>query len=453
VTTPDRLLLAPSWIAPVAPSNTVLTSHAIVIEGAHIVDVCLLEEARLKHPGIAELALPGHLVTPGLVNLHTHAAMSLLRGLGDDLPLARWLEECIWPAEARLAGPDFVADGALLAAHEMLRGGVTTFNDMYFFPEATASAARALGMRAALGLIVIGFPTAYASSPGEYLRKGLELRDSCAGDPLLSFCLAPHAPYTVDDETLRRVAVLADELDLPVHIHIHETAGEVERSLAQHGMRPLARLDRAGLVTSHLIGVHAVHLDDEEIALLAGRGAAVAHCPHSNLKLASGIAPVAQLLEAGVTVGIGTDSSASNNRLDLLVEGRTAALVAKGVTGDATVWSAHETLEAMTLGGARALGLDDRIGSIEPGKAADLVAVDLTHLQTLPVFDPVSQLVYAAGREQVSDVWISGRAVVRKRQLAEGPVRTRLDEVVGRCRIWHNRIAETLASRGRVSIS
>ena len=440
MTTPDRLLLAPSWIAPVAPSNTVLTSHAIVIEGAHIVDVCLLEEARAKHPGIAELALPGHLVTPGLINLHTHAAMSLLRGLGDDLPLARWLEECIWPAEARLAGADFVADGALLAAHEMLRGGVTTFNDMYFFPEATASAARSLGMRAALGLIVIGFPTAYASSPGEYLRKGLALRDSCSGDPLLSFCLAPHAPYTVDDETLRRVAVLADELDLPVHIHIHETAGEVERSLAQHGMRPLARLDRAGLVTSHLIGVHAVHLDDQDIALLADRGTAVAHCPHSNLKLASGIAPVARLLEAGVTVGIGTDSSASNNRLDLLGEARTAALLAKGASGRAEVWPAPAVLRALTLDSAKALGLDASIGSIEPGKQADLVAFDFAAAELQPVYDPLSQLIYAAGREHVAEVWIAGQHVVKMRQLGSADAVRAVREVVARVPVWQNRV-------------
>ena len=440
VSTPDALMIAPSWIAPVAPSPAVLTDHAIVLRGSTIEAIAPIEQARRDHPGIAELSLPGHLITPGLINLHTHAAMSLLRGLGDDLPLARWLEEKIWPAEAKLAGADFVADGALLAAHEMLRGGVTTFNDMYFFPEATASAARTLGMRAALGIIVIGFPTAYASSPADYLRKGLELRDACAGDPLVSFCLAPHAPYTVDDDTLRRVAVLADELDLPVHIHIHETAGEVERSLAQFGERPLARLARAGLLTPHLIGVHAVHLSDHEIAQLAGCGATVAHCPHSNLKLASGVAPIARMLDAGLNVGIGTDGSASNNRLDLLGEARTAALLAKGVSGRADVWPAPAVLQALTLDAARALGQDHAIGSIEPGKRADLVAFDFTASELQPVYDPLSQLVYAAGREHVAEVWVDGRHVVKMRQLGSSEAVRAVREVVARVPVWQNRV-------------
>jgi len=440
VTHPQALLIAPTWIAPVAPSSAVLADHAIVIRGSTIETVAPVDEARRNNPGIAELALPGHLITPGLINLHTHAAMALLRGLGDDLPLARWLEEKIWPTEARLAGADFVADGALLAAHEMLRGGVTTFNDMYFFPEATAAAARALGMRAALGIIVIGFPTAYANSPGDYLRKGLELRDACAGDPLLSFCLAPHAPYTVDDDTLRRVAVLADELDLPVHIHIHETAGEIEQSLAQFGERPLARLERAGLLTPHLIGVHAVHLSDAEIQLLANRGASVAHCPHSNLKLASGIAPVAKLLDAGITVGIGTDGSASNNRLDLLGEARTAALLAKGASGRAQAWPAPAVLRALTLDSAKALGLDRRIGSIEPGKQADLVAFDFTASELQPVYDPLSQLIYAAGREHVAEVWIDGQHVVKMRQLGSSEAVRATREVVARIPVWQNRV-------------
>jgi 5-methylthioadenosine/S-adenosylhomocysteine deaminase len=295
-------------------------------------------------------------------------------------------------------------------------------------------------MRAALGIIVIGFPTAYASSPADYLRKGLELRDACAGDPLLSFCLAPHAPYTVDDDTLCRVAVLADELDLPVHIHIHETAGEVERSLSQFGERPLARLSRAGLLTPHLIGVHAVHLSNEEIAQLAGCGATVAHCPHSNLKLASGVAPIAQMLDAGVNVGIGTDGSASNNRLDLLGEARTAALLAKGASGRADVWPAPAVLRALTLDAARALGQDHAIGSIEPGKRADLVAFDFSASELQPVYDPLSQLVYAAGREHVAEVWVNGQHVVKMRQLGSSEAVRAVREVVARVPVWQNRV-------------
>jgi 5-methylthioadenosine/S-adenosylhomocysteine deaminase len=438
VTTPEPFLIAPSWIASADSNDSVLADHAVVVRGAIIEALVPINQARALYPDIPRFDLPGHVLTPGLINLHSHAAMSLLRGIGDDLPLARWLEERIWPAEARLASAEFVADGALLAAHEMLTGGVTTFNDMYFFPEATAGSARLLGMRAVLGIIVIGFPTAYASTPDDYLRKGLELRDTLVDDELIEFCLAPHAPYSVDDPTLRRIAVLADELDLPVHIHIHETAGEIEQSLAQHGLRPLARLDRLGLVTPHLIGVHAVHLSEDEIGLLASRGASVAHCPHSNLKLASGIAPISKLLEAGVGVGLGTDGSASNNRLDLLGEARTATLLAKGTSARAEVWPAARVLRSLTIDAARALGLETRLGSIEKGKLADLVAFDLTSPELQPVYDPLSHLIYAAGREHVADVWVGGRSVVRKRQLVSPDSRRALEEVVTRIPMWQN---------------
>jgi len=407
-----------------------------VIRGSRIEALVPLSVARSSYPGISELALPGHLLTPGLINLHTHAAMSLLRGVGDDLPLSRWLEEKIWPAEARLAGADFVADGALLAAHEMLRGGVTTFNDMYFFPEAAARAALQAGMRAALGIIAIEFRSAYANDAQDYLARGMALRDRLRDEPLLSFCLAPHAPFTVADETFAQIATYAGELDLPVHIHINETAQEIDDSMRQHGMRPLARLEKAGLLGPGLIAVHSVHLDEREIALFARHGCSVAHCPSSNLKLASGIAPVAKLLEAGVNIGLGTDGAASNNRLDLFAEMRLAALLAKGGSGDATAMPAHRALECATLGGARALGLQDRIGSITPGKLADLTAVNLGAIELSPCYDPASHLVYAAGREHVSDVWVDG-----ERQLADGKL-LRIDEsaVRSRARNWQNRI-------------
>ncbi|HWS75570.1 MAG TPA: TRZ/ATZ family hydrolase [Quisquiliibacterium sp.] len=437
-------LICPEWIAPVAPAPEVLAGHAVLVEGDRIAGLMPAGQARALHPSARCIELPGHLLVPGLVNLHTHASMSLLRGVGDDLPLQEWLEQRIWPLEGRLMSPEFVYDGALLACAEMALGGITCFNDMYFFPEQVASAASLLGMRAALGIIVIEFPSAYGSGAADYLRKGLELRDRLRDDPLFSFCLAPHAPYSVSDESFSRVARLAGETGMPVHCHLHETAGEVSESLARYGRRPLQRLADLGLLGPELIAVHAVHMDDTDLRMLAEHGASVAHCPHSNLKLASGIARVARMRELGINVGIGTDGAASNNRLDLIQEGRTAALLAKGSTGDPTALPAHEVLHAMTLGGARALGLSDRIGSIETGKAADLVAVDLSALQSAPVFDPVSQLVYAAGREQVSEVWIAGRAVVSKRQLAENEVRSRVSEVVGRVRVWHNRISEIL---------
>lgn len=447
--TRPMLLICPEWIAPVAPRREVLTGHAVVVDADRIAAVLPVGQAIARHPDARRVDLPGHLLIPGLVNLHTHAPMSLLRGIGDDLPLKPWLQDRIWPLEARLLSPEFVFDGAVLACAEMLLGGTTCFNDMYFFPEQVAVAAAAFGMRAAIGIPVVEFPTAWGTGPADYLRKGLELRDRLRDDPLTSFCLAPHAPYTVGDDTFRQIASLAAETGMPIHCHVHETTQEVVDSLAQHGRRPLHRLADLGILGPQLIAVHAVHTDDDDLALLAAHGASVAHCQQSNLKLASGIARSARMRELGINVGIGTDGAASNNRLDLLLEGRTAALVAKGVTGDATVWSAHDTLEAMTLAGARALGLDDRIGSIEPGKSADLVAIDLAQVQTLPVHDPVSQLIYAAGREQVGEVWVAGRHVVRKRQLAESDVQTGLDEVVGRCRLWHNRMAETLAAGSR----
>lgn len=437
-------LLIPEWIAPVAPDSTVLTGHAVAIDEGLIVAVLPIGQALQNHPRAERVDLPGHLLIPGLVNLHCHAAMTLLRGVGDDLPLMRWLRERIWPLEAKLVSPEFVRDGSLLACGEMLLSGITCVNDMYFFPQAMAEAANVFSMRAALGIIVIEFPSAYASTAGEYLRKGLELRDRLRDEPLLSFCLAPHAPYTVSDASFERIAELTGELGLPVHCHLHETAREVAESVTTHGARPLARLARLGLLGPELVAVHGVHFDESELELLAAHSASVAHCPHSNLKLASGIAPLPRMLSLGINVGIGTDGAASNNRLDLLGEARTAALLAKGASGDASCWPAASVLEAMTLGGARALGLAERIGSIEAGKSADLVAIDLGRPETTPVFDPVSHLLYAAGREHVREVWIAGRHVVRKRQFPEGAVASKLAEVVGRSRLWHNRISEIL---------
>jgi 5-methylthioadenosine/S-adenosylhomocysteine deaminase len=384
-------LISARWVVPVEPHGTVLADHAVAVRDGLIEAVLPRAEAETRFASYARVPLPEHVLIPGLVNAHTHAAMALMRGMADDLPLMRWLEEHIWPAETKHVSPEFVRDGTRLACDEMLRGGVTCFNDMYFFPEAALEAALEAGMRAALGMIVIEFPSAYASDPADYLSKGLALRDRYRDHPMVSFCLAPHAPYTVSDASFRRIASLAAEIDVPVHVHVHETASEIER----------------------LIAVHAVHLSDEEIALLARHGASVAHCPSSNLKLASGFAPVARLAAAGVNVALGTDGAASNNRLDVMGEMRLAALLAKAVAGDAAALPAHAALRAATLGGARALGLDGRIGSLVPGKAADLVALRYDGPELEPCYDPVSHLVYAAGREHVSDVWVAGERLLR----------------------------------------
>jgi len=441
-------LLFPRWVVPVEPAGAVLEDHCVALRGGGIEAVLPRAEAEARFAAYARVALAEHVLIPGLVNAHTHAAMSLMRGLADDLPLMRWLEEHIWPAEAKHVSPSFVKDGSLLACAEMLRGGVTCFNDMYFFPEATLEAALQAGMRVSLGMIVFDFPSAYGSDPDDYLAKGLALRDRWREHPLVSFCLAPHAPYTVSDATFRKVAKLAGEVDVPLHIHLHETAVEIARSLAEHGVRPIERLQRLGLLGPGLIAVHATHVTDDEIALLARHGASVAHCPSSNLKLASGFAPVAKIAAAGINLAIGTDGAAGNNRLDMFEETRLAALLAKAVAGDAAALPAQAALRAATLGGAAALGLETRIGSISPGKAADLAAVRLlppgaapgascdAFPELVPCYDPVSHLVYVAGRQHVTDVWIAGRHLLQGGIIENSALRG-LDT---RAKLWQNKL-------------
>lgn len=438
-------LLHCRWIVPVVPRGAVLEHHSLALDAGRIVDLLPTAQAAARYRARETVTLDRHAVTPGLVNAHTHAAMTLLRGVGDDLPLMRWLKERIWPLEQALVSPEFVHDGARLAALEMLRSGTTCASDMYFYPESTARAFRGAGMRVVVGIIAIEFPTAYAADAEDYLRKGLAVRDALRSDPLVSFTLAPHAPYTVADATLQRIAMLADELDLPVHTHVHETDDEIRQSMAQHGCRPLARLDRLGLVSERLIAVHGVHLDGPELALLGERGATLAHCPASNLKLGSGIAPVAAALAAGVNVAIGTDGAASNNRVDMLSELRLAALLAKGATGDASAFAAPRALESATLGGARALGLHGRIGSIEVGKDADLVAFDLAPPETQPLYDVISHIVYSAGREQVSDVWVGGRRVVDARHAV---VAEEQPDLMPAVTAWQNRCRQVLLTVG-----
>jgi len=432
----DTLIKA-RWIIPVEPQDTVLEHHALAIRAGRIVDLLPSPEADARYQAATVHDLSDHALIPGLVNTHTHAAMSLMRGLADDLPLMEWLKGHIWPAEGRWVGAEYVEDGTQLAMAEMLRGGITCFNDMYFFPEITAHAATRAGMRASLGLIVIDFPTAWANNADEYIAKGLDLYDRHRNESLLSFCFAPHAPYTVSDEPLSRIRTLANELDLPVHMHVHETAQEVEESMARFGMRPLERLAQLGLVGPNLLAVHMTQLEDAEIAHLAEAGAHVLHCPESNLKLASGFCPVQKLLDAGVNVCLGTDGAASNNDLDLMGEMRTAALLAKGVAGDAAALPAQAALRMATLNGARALGLGEEIGSLEPGKAADVVAVDMGDIESQPVYHPLSHLVYATGRHQVSHVWVAGKALLKDREL----ITLDLEAIRAQAALWQERLS------------
>jgi 5-methylthioadenosine/S-adenosylhomocysteine deaminase len=431
----DTLLNA-RWIIPVEPPETVLEDHSIALLNGRILEILPTSHAPARYRWDVCVKLDTHVLIPGMINAHTHAGMNLLRGLADDMPLMQWLNEHIWPAENRWVNEKFTHDSVQLAIAEMLRGGVTCFNDMFYFSEVIAHTAASCGMRACVGLIVLDFPTMYASNAAEYISKGLAVHDQFKGDTLISTAFAPHAPYTVSDTPLKQIRHYADELDIPIHIHVHETANEVNQSLTLWGKRPLARLIDLGLASRTLNAVHMTQLEDNEIEHLAIIGAHVVHCPESNLKLASGFCPVQKLMDAGINVALGTDGVASNNDLDMFGEMRTAALLAKGVAVDATALPAGYALRMATLNGARALGLSDEIGSLEAGKAADIVAITLDDIETMPFFNLHSQLVYATGRDKVTDVWIAGQRVVNRRQL------TTIDEshLKQRVKEWNERI-------------
>ncbi|MEW8685340.1 MAG: TRZ/ATZ family hydrolase [Candidatus Thiodiazotropha sp.] len=431
----DQLIHA-QWIIPVVPENLLLSDHTLVVNRGCISAILPTDKVAEQYHSAQEISLPGHALIPGLINSHTHAAMALLRGLADDMPLMTWLNEHIWPAEARWVSEEFIHDGTQLAVAEMLLGGTTCFNDMYFFPDITGRVASSAGIRAVLGLIAIDFPSAWASDGDDYLHKGLQVHDQFRTNPIIHTAFAPHAPYSVADPILERIRTLADELEIPVHMHLHETHDEIVQGLQHQGKRPMERLNDLGLLSPSLAAVHMTHLEEGEIERFAASGGQVVHCPESNLKLASGFCPVTELIEAGVNVALGTDGAASNNDLDMFSEMRSAALLAKGVAKDASALPAAKALSMATINGARALGLQQETGSLEPGKSADLVAVDLNRINTLPVYHPISQLVYAAGREQVSHVWVAGRHLV-----SEGSLTTLdLQQLSGHSRDWRERI-------------
>ncbi len=412
----DCLILA-RWLVPIQPENKILEHHGVAISGGKIIAVEPHAKLKEKYSTKQVLDLQDHLLIPGLINAHTHAAMNLLKGYADDLPLMTWLQDHIWPAEGRMMSDEFVYQGTRLAIAEMLKGGTTCFNEMYFMPNMATKAAIDTGVRANIGLTILDFPTAWAGDANEYIQKGLAVYDEFKHQKGIRFSLAPHAPYTVSDEPLTRVATLAQELDMGIHMHIHETAFEVEQAIKQNGERPLARLHQLGLLSPLLQAVHMTQINDDDLKLIKDNGVHVMHCPESNMKLASGICPTAKLLEAGVNIAIGTDGCASNNDLDMIGEMRSAAFLAKVGSGDASAMSAFEALKAATLGGAKALGIDLETGSIEVGKAADLCAINFNHIATQPIFNPISQLVYSASRDQVSHVWTSGKQQVHEGEL------------------------------------
>jgi len=407
-----HFIIKARWVIPidanVDANHTLLEQHAVLVEAGQIKAIVPKTDIPAWAADWPVVDCSQHVLIPGLINLHAHSSMNLLKGYADDYALMPWLNEHIWPAEKQWVSKSFVHDGSLLACAEMLSGGVTTFNDMYFFPQATIEAVKRAGMRAHIGLTVLDFPTNYAATANDYIRLGTEVRDQYKTDPHISFSFAPHAPYTVSDQTFEQISTLSEQLNLGIHTHLHETQAEIAQSLEQYGVRPLQRLRALGVIGPATVLAHGVHLETQELESLSTLGAHIAHCPSSNLKLASGIAPVAAALRAGINVGLGTDGAASNNRVDMWQEMRTAALLAKVADQNAEALPAYQALEMATLHGARALGLQDRVGSIAVGKQADLVAVRLDDLNSLPCFDPISHLVYVAGREQVTHTWVDG---------------------------------------------
>lgn len=437
-------LIVPRYLVPVRPRACVLESHALFVKDARIASILPVQEARAKYSEADVVALDDHVVLPGLINMHTHSPMSLLRGIADDLDMQTWLRDHIWPVESGFVSPQFVADGTRLAMAEMIRAGTTCFNDNYFFPGEMAKVAVEAGMRAIIGLPILDQPTCWARDFDEYLRKGMEVRDRFRDAPLVGFTLAPHAPYSVSDENLEQVGAISRDEGLKVHLHCLETAYDIEHSLAHYGAGPLDRLEHKGLLTDQLIAVHMTQLEDRDIERVAESGAHVVHCPQSNLKLASGICPVSALLDTGVNVSVGTDGAASNNNLDLLEEARFAALLAKGFSADATVVDAVTAVEMMTINGATALGLESEIGTLEVGKQADLCAMDLSLPQTQPVHDLFSLITYAASSAQFMDVWVAGRPLMRGGRLVT------LDEpaICERAAAWGARLQERENPRG-----
>jgi len=435
---PLDLLLFPTWLVPVEPAGVVLKGHGLGVRDGHIALIAPRAVA-LKYQAIETRELEGMLLAPGLINAHGHAAMTLFRGLADDLPLQRWLKDHIWPAESRWVDEDFVRCGTELAIAEQLKGGITCFSDMYFYPSVVSELVHKHGVRAQITIPVLDFPVPDARDADEALRKGVALFDDLKHHPRITVAFGPHAPYSVADDKLESIRVLVAEMDAGIHMHVHETAHEVQEALRKHGERPLARLARLQLLGPRFQAVHMTQVDDDDLALLTEHNCSVIHCPESNLKLASGFCPVERLWEAGINVAVGTDGAASNNDLDLLGETRTAALLAKAVAGSATALDAHRALRMATLNGARALGIDEHTGSLEIGKFADLVALDLSGLAQQPVYDPVSQLIYSTSRDAVRHVWVGGK------QLLESGRLTRMDEqqVIANARQWGERISST----------
>ncbi len=436
--TPEKadLLIHASWIIPGSAEDLVLENSCLVVSEGKIREILDSSVVSSRYQAEKEMHLPGYALMSGLVNTHGHAAMSLFRGIADDLSLHTWLEDHIWPMEAKWVSEEFVYQGSQLAIAEMISSGTTCFADMYFFPDASARAATEAGIRVQLATPVIDFPNPWSIDADDAIQKTTVLHDQWRNSELVSTAFGPHAPYSVSDEPLKKIVMLSELLDIPIHMHIHETAFEVSEALRTQGKRPITRLAELGMLSPRFISVHATQLTDDEIRLLSDCGVSIAHCPESNLKLASGFCPVDKLMRAGVNVSLGTDGAASNNDLDMFSEMRTAAILAKACSGDAQALPAYKALQMATINGAKALGLDHLTGTLEAGKRADVIAVKLDELNTQPVHNPVSQLVYSTKSSQVKYVWVSGKLLLDNGEL------TTLDKetILQMARAWQQKL-------------
>jgi len=420
------LIVEPKYLLPVIPHGVQQNKAVIVHEGI-IIDILDVEEAKKKYNARELIRLADHVLMPGLINAHTHMGMTHLRGFADDLALFEWLSKHIWPAEGRFMSPEFVIAGVELALAEMIRSGTTAMADQYFFPESTASVIDKVGCRGCVGVGVLEFPNPFAKNADEYLSKAKDFALKWSKHDRITASIVPHAPYTVSDATFLKVKALAEEVNVVIQTHLHETSTEKNDSisgaasgskhLSSEKTSPLVNLHRMGLLNKKTMAVHMTVLDDSEIKIVADTGLHVVHCPVSNLKLAAGICPVAKLVKAGVNVALGTDSASSNNSLNLFEEMKLAAILAKVHSGDPTAVNAMTAIEMATINGARAMSLDHKIGSLEVGKCADFIALNFGDVELTPCYNIPSHIVYCAGRENVSDVWVQGRALLRNRKL------------------------------------
>lgn len=431
----DQLIHA-KWIITCEDNNRVLENHAMAVKDGKILSILPAKEAALKYQADAQQHYSTHAVLPGFINSHTHIPMNVFRGIADDMELMDWLTDHIWPAETKWVSEELVYDASLMAMGEMIRCGTICFNDMYFFLGATAKAAEISGMRANIGMTVIDVPTAWAKTTDEYFAKAIDFYQQYKNNARITPTLAPHSTYTVSIENLIKVKQLADDFKLKINIHLQEAPSEVQRSMELHNKRPLQRLHEIGMVAPNLIAIHMTQLDDRDFEILQQTKPSIIHCPESNMKLASGACQVEKLTRLGINVAIGTDGAASNNDLDMISEMRSANFLGKLTANDPKALPAEQTLKMATINGARALGIDHITGSLIAGKSADFIAIDLEQIETQPLYHPISAVVYAASRHQVTDVWVAGKQLLKNRQLVT------LDEkeLLNKAKTWRNKI-------------